>query len=49
MNGWPTSFVQVLMFINVLFVTCLIVLNEKLWKCIIALWMTIYKKFLQEV
>ena len=40
MNGWPTSFVQVLIFINVLFVTGLLkavnklFLNEKLWKCI---------------
>ena len=36
MNGWPTSFVQVLIFINVLFVTYLRLLTScfewKLWK-----------------
>ena len=55
MNGWPTSFVQVLIFINVMFVTGLLkavnklFLNEKLWKCIFnsrtAFNYTDYKKF----
>ena len=38
MNGWPASFVQMLIFINVLFVICLRLLTScferKLWKCI---------------
>ena len=55
MTGGPTSFVQVLIFINVLFVTGLLkavnklFLNEKLSKCIfnsrIAFNYTDYKKF----